>query len=108
MPETPFRIDEHSSDGTCVVSPQGEVDVATAPQLAQRLSELQKAGAATVLDLSGVSFMDSSGIAVLVRAINTARDNGWDLRVDPNARPQVARLIQLSGIHPRIWPTAAH
>jgi len=59
------------------------------------------------IDLSGVSFMESSGIAVLVRAVKAARDNCWDFRVDPNAQPQVERVIQLSKIHSHIWPTAA-
>jgi anti-anti-sigma factor len=107
MPEPPFRIDEQSSDGRRVVSPHGEVDIATAPQLARRLSELQEVGAATVLDLSRVSFMDSSGIGILVRAVTAARDIGWDFQVDPNAQPQVERVIQLSGVHSHIWPTAA-
>lgn len=107
MSETPFRIDELSTDGKLTISPRGEIDIATAPELAQRLAELQEAGTPTVLDLSGVSFMDSSGIATLLRAVNAARENRWKFEVDLNAQPQVERLIQLSGIHAHIWPTAA-
>jgi anti-anti-sigma factor len=106
MPQTAFRIDQYSSDGTQIVLPQGELDIATAPQLADRLSELQNAGTATVLDLSDVTFMDSSGIAMLVRAMKAARDNGWKFRVDPEVQPQVERVVRLSGIHSHIWPTA--
>ena len=107
MPETPFRIEEQSSDRTRTVLPQGELDIATAPHLEDRLSNLRRAGAATVLDLSGVSFMDSTGIAVLVRAVNAARDDGWEFRVNPDVQPQVERVIRLSGIDSRVWPTAA-
>jgi anti-anti-sigma factor len=106
MSETPFRIEELSIDGKRAVLPQGEIDIATAPQLAERLSELQGVGTPTVLDLSGVSFMDSSGIGTLLRAVNAAREKGWDFQVTTNAQPQVERVIQLSGIHVHIWPTA--
>jgi anti-anti-sigma factor len=107
MSATSFRIDEESSDGKLTVLPQGEIDIATAPQLAQRLSELQEAGTAVVLDLCGVSFMDSSGIAMLLRAVSAARENGRELQVNLNAQPQVERLIHLSGIDAHIWPTTA-
>lgn len=106
MSETPFRIDELSTAGKLTVLPRGEIDIATAPQLAERLSALEEAGTPTALDLSGVSFMDSSGIATLLRAVNRARENGWEFQVDTNTQPQVERVIQLSGIHSHIWPTA--
>lgn len=107
MSETPFHIDELSTDGKLAILPQGEIDIATAPQLAQRLSELQETGTAVILDLSGVSFMDSSGIGTLLRAVSAARENDWEFHVNTNAQPQVERVIQLSGIHAHIWPKVA-
>jgi anti-sigma B factor antagonist len=78
---------------------EGEIDLAVAPQLQEWLL-----GAADVfdhhhidLDLSGVTFMDSCGLAVLVsvhRQLTAARSH---LAV-VNAPPMVVKLIELSGI----------
>lgn len=50
-----------------VVAVTGDVDMSTAPQLEQRLTELADGGAhSLVVDLSGVEFLDSSALGVLV------------------------------------------
>jgi anti-sigma B factor antagonist len=61
-----------------VIAVAGEVDMATAPQLAQYLRE--NADQNVVLDLSRVSFLDSSGLSVLVTAYREAREAGRTLR----------------------------
>ncbi|WP_106399401.1 STAS domain-containing protein [Actinocorallia populi] len=59
---------EHRVEGeVTVVRPSGEVDVFTAPALREFLLELLEGGMRRlVVDLSGVSFLDSTGLAVLV------------------------------------------
>lgn len=50
-----------------------------------------------MLDLSRVSFIDSTGIALLVSVLATAREHRWHLELrDPS--PQVERLIKLTGV----------
>lgn len=73
----------------------GEVDAHTAPTLATAMAQLP--AGVVMVDMSGVSFMDSSGLRVLMDATSRARDGGGDLVV---ARPSaaVARLVEISGL----------
>jgi len=65
--EERLSLDQHEMKGAAVVRPVGEVDVFTAPLLRERLVELVEGGARRVIvDLSEVSFLDSTGLAVLV------------------------------------------
>ncbi len=64
-------VDEAVDDTTHVVSLRGEIDALTAPRLGSRLFGLADEGKrAVVVDLSDVSFMDSTGIGVLLSALN--------------------------------------
>jgi anti-sigma B factor antagonist len=62
-------VDEAVDDTTHVVSLQGEIDASTAPKLGSRLFGLADEGKrAVVVDLSEVTFIDSTGIGVLLNA----------------------------------------
>jgi len=74
----------------------GELDLATAPQLAQTLRECQSRASLVMLDLRGVSFMDSSGVHVIVDATVRARLGGKRL-VLLRGLPNVDRLFALTG-----------
>jgi anti-anti-sigma factor len=82
-----------------VLEVAGELDMAVAaPLLDTMLSAvLDDTGAGVVVDLAEVSFMDSSGLAVLVELHRRVTDLGrcFSLR---NAQPIVHRLIELSGV----------
>ena len=73
----------------------GEIDAHTAPTLAAAMVELPT-GVVTV-DMAGVSFMDSSGLRVLIEAAARARDGGGDL-VIVNPTPGITRLVEISGL----------
>lgn len=73
----------------------GEVDAHTAPALASAMAALPK-GTVRV-DMSEVSFMDSSGLRVLMEATTRARDGGGDLVV-VRPSPTVTRLVEISGL----------
>jgi len=93
---SPFYISTGVQDGRQVITPEGELDLVTAPLLEQRLMQVLPAGDA-MLDLSRVAFIDSTGIALLVSISKTARAHGWRLELrDPS--PQVDRLIKLTGV----------
>jgi anti-sigma B factor antagonist len=65
--EERLRLRHRVEGEVTVVSPGGEVDVFTAPALRDFLLELLEGGMRRlVVDLSGVSFLDSTGLAVLV------------------------------------------
>lgn len=72
------RIDER--DTWTVVTLTGQLDVATAPGFRQSLQEAQYVGAQrVVVDLSGVEFLDSFGLGVLVGGLRRARMHGGRL-----------------------------
>jgi anti-sigma B factor antagonist len=63
-------VDEAVDDSTHVVTLHGEIDAHTAPKLGSRLFGLAEDGArGVVVDLTEVTFMDSTGIGVLVNAL---------------------------------------
>jgi anti-sigma B factor antagonist len=81
-----------------VVSVAGELDMATAPQLQDQISDLLEKGRnRLVFDLAEVSFCDSTGLSVFVRAKNSTDDLGGVVRL---AAPQrgVLRILEVSGL----------
>jgi anti-anti-sigma factor len=93
-----FEIQEHDEDGVLRLCLHGELDLGSAPVLEERLGRLAAQEHAVRLDLSKLNFMDSTGIHVLVNALNAARSNGWRLEVIPDFNPQVSRLLDLCGV----------
>ncbi|MET9843221.1 STAS domain-containing protein [Streptomyces ossamyceticus] len=83
-----------SVDGVRVVTLRGEIDHTVRERFTEALLPDGDAGARTVVDLSGVTFMDSSGVNVLVAAHHGMSDaQGW-LRI-AGARDPVRRLLHL-------------
>ena len=85
-----FHISTGAQDGRQVITPEGELDLVTVPLSEQRLIQVLPASD-TMLDLSRVSFIDSTGIALLVSVSVTAREHGWRLELR-DLSPQVDRL----------------
>jgi anti-sigma B factor antagonist len=84
--------------GQAVVTVEGQVDLATAPQLAQALAQAQD-GTVTqiVIDLTAVDFLDSVGVRVLVEAAREADQAGVSLIVQ-GAAGWVARVLEITGV----------
>lgn len=88
-----------SDDAPPVVRVAGELDAYSAPALEATLTE-QGADADLRLDLSGVTFIDSTGIRAIVTTDNRLRENDHRLVVvDPS--PSVLRLLQLTSLDER-------
>lgn len=80
------------------VSVVGEVDLATAPLLRDRLHTAlrDQSPAVLVVDLAGVTFLDCTGIGALISAHNAALQAGCQLRItDP--QPIVRRVLEVTG-----------
>jgi anti-sigma B factor antagonist len=84
-----------------LVALRGEIDVAEAPAVERRLAEALAAGRDLVVDLREVTFIDSSGLAVLVRAAQAAARAGRDLRL-LRPRPLVMRTFDIAGLTDRL------
>jgi anti-sigma B factor antagonist len=86
-------------DGTAVVSVAGEVDVYTSPLLQERLVEVLRDGSPKiVLDLSGVTFLDSTGLGVLITGLKRCRSADGDL-VLVTAQPNVLKVLEITGLN---------
>lgn len=95
MSALPTEFQITTTDRRLVVS--GEVDVHTAPQLRHAADEVLARRSDLRLDMSGVGFIDSSGLGVLVSITEAARKAGGDLVVVAPSRA-VVRLLELSGL----------
>jgi anti-sigma B factor antagonist len=88
-------VTSHDIEGGRVFTLSGELDVTTADGLADRLTG--PPGALVVLDLSGLTFMDSSGIGAIHAARRLTIKNGGTLVVSrPSA--QVHRVLEITGL----------
>jgi anti-sigma B factor antagonist len=87
-------------DGICVVTPAGEIDLASAPRLKSSLVELLDAGYARfVLDLSEVRYLDSTGLGVLIAFSRRLTDDG-QIVLAHTPHP-VLGLLELTGLDAR-------
>lgn len=93
-----LHIDAHRNVTETVVTPRGEIDMANAPFFREVLDTFLRDGPAqAVIDLTGVSFMDSSGLGALLEARMTVLDRGGSFAlVCPQGR--VWRLLDLAGV----------
>jgi len=99
-------------NGKCVVELGGEIDLDRAPQVRGVLLDCIKRGRDVLVDLSDVSYIDSSGIASLVEALQSAGKSGIALglvAISPMAMRvfELARLDKVFTIYPDIGAAMA-
>ncbi len=88
--------------GTTTVRPAGEIDIWTAPKLRTQWLEL----AATeqpdvfVVDLTEVTFLDSTGLGMLVSLRSAQQEHGGSVQVR-GANPMIVKVLQLTGLASR-------
>ena len=81
-----------------VIEVGGEVDVYTAPKLDAELTSIVGSGkAAIVVDLSGVEFLDSTGLGVLVKALKHAKEAGGSLAVVATS-DRITKVFRITGL----------
>lgn len=96
--DTAFGLDVTAPlRGTTTVVPRGELDLATAPELEGWLEDLRRECADVIIDLSEVTFLDSSGLRVLLRARREAQRMQTGLRIEHPTR-NVRRAIEAAGL----------
>jgi anti-sigma B factor antagonist len=96
----PFETSSAEVDGVRVIAVRGELDLSTAPDLDGPLSAAIDGGSASVLiDLAECEFIDSTGIALIVRGWQKLDGDGDGHHLGiccPNA--QVRRVLDVSGL----------
>ncbi len=106
----PFRVVEgRDQDGVLRITLIGELDLVVADRLSARLDQLSSDRTRVRLDLSRVTFIDSSGIRVLIRAAQHAPRNGEHLiEFAPEVMQNVETVIGLVGAAPVLWPSGRY
>ena len=98
MGETAFDLQVKNAGEEATVTVSGELDAYTAPQLRKVLDEvLDGSIASVVVDLRGTSFIDSTGLGVLVGAARKARSQDGELVLDSPVH-SVHRVLQITGL----------
>lgn len=93
-----FHVYPETTDDAVVVRVEGELDMASAPRLGRVLNTALDDGASALsLDLTELSFLDSTGVRVLISAHRRATDQGCAFTL---ARPtrSVRRVLHLTGV----------
>jgi anti-sigma B factor antagonist len=95
--EPKFELSEEPLDArTHVISVSGEIHVSTAPEFSRRLNDAIAGGKlAVVLDLSGVEFIDSTGLSVLLNGLRRVTRAGGRMAIVVT-NPTVRRLFEIT------------
>jgi anti-sigma B factor antagonist len=95
-PDASFHVSVTHRDARVLLLLDGEVDISARGRLQAAFADAQKSATEVVVDVSGVTFMDSTGINALVRARKSAPD-GARLQV-VGASGQVRRVLETTGV----------
>jgi anti-anti-sigma factor len=90
----------HVNRETVVLDVRGELCLATTRIIRERLEELDCAFARLILDLRRVTFIDSTGIGLLVRMQSRAQSEGFDFAI--SVAGTVSRTLRLVGLHDQL------
>lgn len=93
-------VDVHSDRDVFIVAPHGEVDIATVERVDRALQGGEDRQV-IVLDLRGVTFMDSAGLGLVVRHHRRAERAGCAFRLVPGSSA-LRRLFALTGLEARL------
>ncbi len=96
---TPLKMESRiEEDGTAVLSLIGEVDVSNVSQAREEALKLLEGGCnKMVVDIAGVTYMDSSGLGMLVGLLKRLKESDGKLAI-AGAVERVRRLFEITGL----------
>jgi anti-sigma B factor antagonist len=100
-----MQVEVRRADSHSAVHLSGEVDLATSPQARRAILDELAAGRPLLVDLSAVTYVDSSGLATLVEGYQTARRLGVRFCL-VGTGPKVLAVLQLARLD-RVFPLYA-
>jgi anti-sigma B factor antagonist len=98
MPGPDFSATVEETGQWVVVSVAGEVDLSTSPSLRRALEKAARKGPDVVVDLSDVTFLDSTGLGDLVRAREMVVTAGGQFSLVVN-QPRIQRVLDITGLN---------
>ena len=96
-----MSVTVRSERGVVIAAVAGDIDLSTVAGLRERLSGLVDSGQPLILDLNRVTFIDSTGLGVLVATARRAAVHGATLHA-VCSRAQTRKLLWLTGVDRRI------
>ena len=92
------EVSKERGDGHVLVAVSGEVDMASAPQLWDRLQEAVAEGSPIVIvDLVGVTFIDSTALGVLIEGRKLCDSQGGTMRI-AISEAQIIKIFEITGL----------
>ena len=97
-----FRVEIAPDRDFVRVSPVGDIDMSTAGELAAEMQQLRRSGfACLVLDLRAATFIDSTGLHLILEEHAAAKADGADFAILPGP-PAVQRIFDVTGLEARL------
>jgi len=97
-------MSEALGDGRAVLRVEGRLNLVTAPELRAAVQQaVEEDTARVVVDLAGVTFIDSSGLGMVIAGLKHARQAGGELRIAA-AGEQVRMVLELTKLHRILRP----
>ena len=99
--ELEIKVDRDTT--RCVVTLEGEIDVYTAPRLKEALVEAVEDGCLyVIIDMDKVTFIDSSGLGVLVGAVRRVKERSGAVRL-VCSRENILKIFRITGLD-KVFP----
>jgi anti-sigma B factor antagonist len=93
-----LQISQHQIDNAHELKLLGEVDAYTAPKLKEVMLPLtEKEGNIVIVDLSGIEYMDSTGLGIFVGALKSSKANNSSLKLR-GMTSRVKRIFEITGL----------
>jgi anti-anti-sigma factor len=97
----PLSIRKTVRAGTHTLALAGELDLDSASMLEEPVRQVCASGAGLVIDLRKVTFMDSTGLRMLIVAGTLCEENGQEMRIIPGE--DIQRILEVTGLD-RVLP----
>src|SRR5215204_3035936 len=96
--EIAFSVDVATADdGRALITPKGELDMATQGELRAALERAMAEHRIVTLDLGELRFLDTSGLRLILETAEASRRDGFAFTVRPGSEP-VQRLFHVAGV----------
>jgi anti-anti-sigma factor len=98
VPQAPFEMESAHDGKTGRLTLLGELDIATVPLVEEAVDAILQGGTQRLMvDLSGLGFVDSSGLRLFIVLHQRAGAEGWALSLT-KPEPQALKVFRLSGV----------
>ena len=96
--QSKFEIDEVETASGVTLAIAGDLDLGTIPLLTQRVDGcLAKGAERLTLDLGELTFMDSSGLRLLIELCERAKAGRWELALVPSKHEAANLVLRMTG-----------